>query len=416
VSTPLTPDEYTSHDGLGLAQLLREGRVTASELLEAALAKLEAINPTINAVVIPMLEEARTSVAAGLPDGPFRGVPFLLKDLATLYTGTRTTNGCRFFADHVADHDSELVTRYKAAGLVTFGKSASPEFGLTTTTESKLFGQTRNPWKLTHTAGGSSGGAAAAVAAGILPLAHASDGGGSIRIPASCCGLFGLKPTRGRMPFGPDAGEGWSGMSTMHAVTRTVRDSAALLDASHGPSLGAPYSAPPVEVPFLDEVGRDPGRLRIALQTRSFNGSETDPDCVRATREAADLCSVLGHEVEEACLEIDFPTLGPATQTIMASHLICQLEDRAAQLGRELGEEDIELFTRLMVDSVRERSSTDYVRAIRAIHEVGRRVDSFLQDLDLILTPTMATPPLELGALSLSNPDIQAFALNAMRT
>ena len=200
--------EYAAHDGVGLAALVSRGAVSAEELLDEAVERMEALNPALGAVVIPMVEEARTTLAEGVPDGPLAGVPFLLKDLAVYYAGVATTHGCRLFADYVPDHDSELVRRYKRAGLVIFGKSASPEFGLTTTTESALFGQTRNPWNLEHGAGGSSGGAAAAVAAGILPVAHASDGGGSIRIPAASCGLFGLKPSRGRMPFGPDVGEG----------------------------------------------------------------------------------------------------------------------------------------------------------------------------------------------------------------
>src|SRR6185503_2701545 len=208
-------------------------------------------------------EEAQARVRAGLPSGPFTGVPYLLKDLGIYYTGFRTTAGCRFNADYVADHDSELTRRYKEAGLVIFGKSASPEFGLTTSTESTLFGATRNPWNLERVAGGSSGGAAAAVAAGIVPAAHATDGGGSIRIPASCCGLFGMKPTRARVSLAPDAGEGWSGLSCAHAVSRSVRDSAALLDVAAGPVAGDPYWAPPPAGTFLSEVGQPPGKLRI---------------------------------------------------------------------------------------------------------------------------------------------------------
>ena len=234
--------------------------------------------------------------------------------------GWRLTNGSRVFEDQVSDQDSELVRRYREAGLICFGRSASPEFGITTSTESALFGVTRNPWAREHSAGGSSGGAAAAVAAGIVPLAHASDGGGSIRIPASCCGLFGIKPTRARTPAGPHLGEGWSGMTCVHAVSRSVRDSAALLDATHGPDVGAPYWAPPPERAFLEEVSTAPGRLRVALQTTTFNGSETDPVCIEAARDAADLCRELGHEVVEATLSVDREKLGPASQVIITAN------------------------------------------------------------------------------------------------
>src|SRR4051794_3175293 len=228
-------NDYTGYDAVGLAQLVRAREVSADELLEAAIAQVERVNPQINAVVTRLYEQARAAISAGLPDGPLRGVPLLLKDLHALYQGSVTSNGCRFFSDNLADHDTELVARYKRAGTVIFGKTNTPEFGLTITTEPKLFGATRNPWHSDFPAGGSSGGAAAAVAAGIVPAAHASDGGGSIRIPASCCGLLGLKPTRGRLSFAPHGGEGWAGMSVAHAVSRTVRDSAVLLDAAAGP-------------------------------------------------------------------------------------------------------------------------------------------------------------------------------------
>jgi len=398
--------DYDAYDAIGLAEVVAQGDAHPEELLDEAIGRMEALNPVLNAVVIPMLDEARASLAAELPAGPFRGVPFLLKDLAVLYAGVPTTHGCRLFAESVPDHDSELVRRYKRAGLVIFGKSASPEFGLTTTTESILFGQTRNPWNLEHVAGGSSGGASAAVAAGILPIAHASDGGGSIRIPAACCGLFGLKPSRGRMPFGPDVGEGWSGMSTMHAVSRSVRDSAALLDASDGADIGAPYPAPPKARPYLEEAARDPETLRIAWIGETFNGLPTHPDCAAAARDAAQLCESLGHQVEEAQLEIDAQTLAAASQTIMGGNVVSLLEERAAALGRELCEDDVEPFTWISVQGARERSAEDYARAIRGIHAIGRQIEHFLQSFDMILSPTMGAPPEKLGVPALSNPDL----------
>ena len=408
--------DYEDCDALTLAERVRSGETEPHQILEAAWARLEARNPKLNAVVIPMRDEARASLAAPLPEGPLRGVPFLLKDLNAHYAGVRTTNGCALFADDVPDHDAEITARYRAAGLVVFGKSASPEFGLTTTTESRLFGVTHNPWNAGHTAGGSSGGAAAAVAAGILPAAHASDGGGSIRIPASCCGLFGLKPTRARNPSGPDAGEGWSGMSTAHAVTRSVRDSAALLDVIEGAESGAPYWAPPPERPFLDELGRDPGRLRIALQTTTFNGAPTDPECAEAARDVAALCESLGHDVEEATLAVDATSLGKAAGTIIAANLVATLEDRAEALGRVLEEKDVENHTWPLVELGRGASAADYARGVRTIHRVGREVATFLARYDVLLTPTMAVPPLPIGALSLSNPDRRSYVASLLRT
>ncbi|HVN39270.1 MAG TPA: amidase [Myxococcota bacterium] len=401
----MRPDEYESHDALGLASLVQRGEIKPRELIEVAIAQCERRNPAVNAVVIPMFDEARR-VSEAAPAGPFHGVPFLLKDLYALYPGVRTTNGSRLFSDFVPDHENEMVARYRRAGLVVFGKSASPEFGITTSTESVLFGKTRNPWNLEHTAGGSSGGAAAAVAAGIVPAAHASDGGGSIRIPASCCGLFGLKPSRGLMPFGPDAGEGWSGMSTAHAVTRSVRDSAALLDVVAGADLGAPYAAPTRERPYLEEMGAKPGRLRIALQTRSFNGSDTHPDCVAAARDAAALCRSLGHEVDEAEIAIDAAAFGRASQVIIAANLRASVQDRLKELGRELRDDDLETGTRAMFEAAAGADAAEYARSLRVIHALGRQVSRFLLRYELLLTPTMGTPPLPLGRLALTNPGV----------
>jgi amidase/6-aminohexanoate-cyclic-dimer hydrolase len=401
--------DYESYDAIGLAELVHSGDAKPEELLETALARCEERNPKLNAVVIPMVDEARAAIEAGLPDGPLRGVPYLLKDLHLFYEGVRTTNGCALFADNVADHDSEFVTRYKQAGLVVFGKTASPEFGLSTTTESKLFGITKNPWKDGFTAGGSSGGSASAVAAGIVPAANASDGGGSIRIPASCCGLFGLKPSRGRIPFGPDSGEGWNGMSSIHAVTRSVRDSAALLDAVCAPERGAPYAAPPQARPYLAEVGASPGKLRIALQTEAFNGVDVHADCIEAAERAAELCRGLGHEVVPAKVELDWAPLGDAARIVIAAHLRATLDARAEQLGRELVQDDVEQMAWFMARSIVERGAHEYARSVKLIHQTTRTVEGFLGEYDVLLTPTMATPPVELGKLSLSNPDVGEF-------
>src|SRR6185369_9512325 len=275
------------------------------ELIDAAIERIERINPAINAVVTPMFDSARDAASGKLPDGPFTGVPFLLKDLLASYAGVRMTSGSAFLHDFVPTHDSELVARYKRAGLIVVGKTNTPEYGIMPTTEPALFGPSRNPWDVTRATGGSSGGSAAAVASGMVPFAHGNDGGGSIRIPASCCGLFGLKPTRARNPLGPDFGDMFSGLVAEHALTRTVRDSAALLDATSGPDVGDPYHAPAPARPFLHEVGVEPRKLRIAVATSTPSGSPLHPDCVAAVKDAAKLCSDLGHNVEEASPKLD---------------------------------------------------------------------------------------------------------------
>ena len=401
--------EFERYDALALAELVRRKEVTAGEIIEETIARIEARNPIVNAVVNKMYDEARKVVAAGLPSGPFTGVPYLLKDLGAQYTGVITAGGSRLFAKDVADHDSELTIRLRRAGLVVVGKSSTPEMGLAPSTEPRLFGPTKNPWKLTHSAGGSSGGAAAAVAAGILPMAHATDGGGSIRIPASCCGLFGVKPTRGRVSMAPDAGEGWGGASVAHAVTRTVRDSAALLDATAGPALGDPYWAPPPPRPFLEEVGREPGKLRIALNLTPWFPGDVDRECAEAARDAAKLCASLGHEVEEARPEIDVAKWRQANRMIVAANVAATLDARAALRGSPLAEDDVERMVWDRVKDARAFSASDYAMATRIVHLVGRQVARFMERYDIILTPTMAAPPWPLGVLDMMTTDAEAY-------
>jgi amidase/6-aminohexanoate-cyclic-dimer hydrolase len=301
----------------------------------------------------------------------------------------------------------------KRAGLVIFGKTNTPEMGLAPSTEPRRFGATKNPWNLAYTAGGSSGGSAAAVAGGIVPMAHATDGGGSIRIPASCCGLFGLKPTRARNPMGPDAGEGWGGASVGHAVTWSVRDSAALLDATAGPDAGDPYWAPPPAGPFLAEVGRDPGRLRIALTTTAFNDHPVDPQCADAARTAAKLCQSLGHAVDEARPQIDAQALGQAVRVIVAANVRAALEARAAALGRPLAETDVERVTWGRVVEADKFSAWEYARAIGIVHRTGRDVARFFTPggggHDILLSPTMCQPPRRLGVMNMSSTDDAAY-------
>jgi Asp-tRNA(Asn)/Glu-tRNA(Gln) amidotransferase A subunit family amidase len=401
--------DYERYDGIGLAGLVKARQVSADELLEVAIRRVEQRNPATNAVVNRMYDQAKAAIAAGLPTGPFTGVPFLLKDLGPLYTGTVTTFGSSIFRNFVADHDSEIVTRLKRAGLVIFGKTHSPEFGLSTSSESRLFGATRNPWNPEHSAGGSSGGSAAAIAAGMLPMAHATDGGGSIRVPASCCGLFGLKPTRARTPYGPDFGERWSGLATSHALTRSVRDSAALLDATAGPDIGDPYWAPPPSRPYLFEVGADPGRLRIAFTTKAWNGHPVDPECAAAVAGAAKLCESLGHHPEEASPAIDEAARGKAVGIIVTAQTRAALQRAAAILGREVTPEDVETITWGYAEYARQFSASDYAGAIDVLHRTGRVVARFFTRYDILLTPTTCTPPHKLGVISLMRTDTDAF-------
>ena len=412
----MRPDEFARYDGLGLAELVRRREVSPDQVLEAAVAAVEARNHEINAVVCRLYDQARAAIAAGLPAGPFTGVPYLLKDLGAHYRGAVTSYGGALFKDFVVDHDSEITARLKRAGLVIFGKTNTPELGLASSTEPRLFGPTRNPWSLAHSAGGSSGGSAAAVAAGMAPMAHATDGGGSIRIPASACGLFGLKPTRARNPLGPDQGEGWGGASVGHAVTRTVRDSAALLDATSGPDLGDPYWAPPPARPFLDEVGHDPGRLRIAVTTTPWNGQAVDAECAEAARAAGRLCESLGHHVEEASPVVDAAALGAATLVVSGANLRAALEARAAALGRTLSEGDVEHITWIRAMDGHTARAADYARAIGIMHRTGRVVAPFFKRFVVLLTPTMCRPPHPLGIIDMMTTDEVAYSQAVLGT
>jgi amidase len=408
--------DFETYDGCGLADLVRRRQVSAIALLETVIDRIETLNPKINAVVTRLYDLARATVSAGLPAGPFTGVPYFLKDLHLLHAGVPTTFGSRFFADNISDHDSTMTVRLKRAGLIICAKTNTSEFGQSTSTEPVLFGPTRNPWNLNVSPGGSSGGAAAAVASGMIPMAHATDGGGAIRIPASCCGLFGLKPTRARNPYGPDLGEGWSGASIGHAITRSVRDSAALLDASGGPDVGDPYWAPPQVRPFLDEVGVAPGRLKIALCTTSFNGSPVDHDCVEAARDAARLCESLGHAVEEAQPEVNGPELTEAQRVIVISIIRATLDARAQSLGRPWTEKDVERMTYASAKGAEAVSGADYARSIQALHRAGRRVGRFFETYDVLLTPTIACTPLPLGHPDMMATDVETFRRPLMRT
>jgi len=401
-------DEYLSFDAIGLAEAIAKRDVAATEVLDAAIARIEAHNPRLNAVVLPMFDRARAALAAGLPSGRFAGVPFLLKDLGQMVAGVVTSNGSRLFADNRGRHDSTLVTRYEAAGLVICGKTNTPELGLATTTEPLLHGATRNPWALDFSTGGSSGGAGAAVAAGFVPIAHASDGGGSIRIPASCCGLFGLKPTRGRVPLGPDALEGWGGLSTVHAVSRTVRDSALLLELSAGEELGAPYWAPPQE-PYASAIDRPPSALRIGLCLEPFTGAVLDPEVRAIAERAARLCEALGHRIEHAAPTIDRDEFKSAHGVIAISHSAAAVDARLRALGRELEDDDIEAVTRSNYLTAKTIPAIEFARSMDAIRRIGRQIAEFFTRYDLLLTPTMACLPPKLGELDMSSTDTSRY-------
>ncbi len=387
-------------DATAQADLVRRKQVKPIELVEAAIERIERLNPKLNAVVTPMYDHAREAAKGKLPDGPFTGVPFLLKDLCAMYAGVRQTSGSAFVKDFVPDHDSELVKRQKRAGLVIVGKTNTPEFGILPTTEPHLFGPARNPWNTKHSTGGSSGGSAAAVAAGIVPIAHANDGGGSIRIPASCCGVFGLKPTRARNPLGPDFGDMMAGFVAEHAVTRSVRDSAALLDVTAGPDIGDPYWAPPQKRPYLQEVGADTGKLRVAVMTESPTGTPVHADCKKAVREAAELCSKLGHEVTETALNVDAAALNQAFITVFtAGGAAFMMQAFAMITGRTPTPDQFEPLTWAVAEMGKQHSAPDYVIAVTMLQQVSRYIARFMVDYELILTPTLAEPPLPLGTL-----------------
>ncbi len=389
--------EYDDYDGLGLARLVREGQVSPAELLEEAIARTERVNGELNAVVHTFYDLARAAVADGLPPGPFHGVPFLLKDLHLHMVGTTLSNGSAAWRDAVSDFDSTLVSRYRDAGLAIFGRTNSPELGLNPVTEPREFGPSRNPWDTACTPGGSSGGAAAAVAAGVVPMAHASDGGGSIRIPASCCGLVGLKPSRGRIPTGPLRGEGWAGQSTSHIVSRSVRDSAAMLDATGALESGSPYAAPHNQGTFQDAVGAPPSPLRIAFSREKWGRGDYDPEVVDAIERTASLLSDLGHHVEEARPEFDGEAMGANMFTIITVNTALVLRERAAQCGCALDKLPMEDGTRFTAETGAAVSGPDYAAAINTNHELGRIFGRFHEQYDVHMTSTLSRPPVPVG-------------------
>jgi amidase len=390
-------------DAVGQAELVRRGEASPLELVEAAIDRIERLNPALNAVVTPMFDEARGAARASRsgPEAPLAGVPFLLKDLGATLAGTPQAAGSRAFRERVSDEDTELARRYRTSGLIVLGKTSTPEFGNHSTTEPALYGPTRNPWDLGRTTGGSSGGSAAAVASGMVPAAHGNDGAGSIRIPSSCCGLFGLKPTRGRNSWAP-LGDPLSGVAVEHALTVTVRDSAAILDASAGYAPGDPSIAPVPSRPFLAEVGADPGRLRIAWTARPPFETEVHPDCAAAARQTAELLASLGHEVEEAAPEFDGEALLEPFVRIWATSNLADYRAAREFLGREPSRDELEITTWELVEYARRFDGADLLEAIEQLATASRQVGRFFERYDAWVTPTLAQPPLALGILNQS--------------
>jgi len=395
----MTQDEYIRHDASALAELVRTGEVTPLELVEVATRRLEVVNPAVNAVIYRMDREARALAGAVDRDAVFAGVPFLAKDLQSDYAGHPTSRGSRLMAGRVRKRDTELVRRVRATGVSVLGKTNVPEFGMLPYTEPELWGACRNPWALDRTPGGSSGGSAAAVAAGIVPMAGGGDGAGSIRMPASCCGLFGLKPTRGRIPSGPGRGESWRGASVEHVLTRSVRDSAVMLDATHGPEPGVPFEIAPPARPFSREVGADPGRLRIAWTTEPLLGSSVDADCVDAVAAAVGLLQDLGHELVEESPRVDAAVFARAFIRMLAGELGAELDELAGALGRRPRRRELEPLTWCLGLVSHALSARDFSRSLRVLERFGKSVGSFFTDRDVFLTPVLATPPPRLGAL-----------------
>jgi len=391
--------EYDSLDGLGIAELVARREVTPVEVLEAAIARVEERNPALNAVV-RRLDQLAHEMAKGVPlDAPFAGVPMVIKDLQATIAGTPTSHGSRPMQQVMAPVDSTLVARYRRAGAVFLGRSNTPEFGLTPYTESEALGPARNPWDTDRTTGGSSGGSGAAVAARIVPIGHGGDGGGSLRIPASCNGVFGLKPTRGRIPTGPELGDVWRGFAQEHVLTRSVRDSAAMLDATAGEDPGTPVACPRQDRPFLSEVTTEPGRLRIAVTTTPFFGETVHPDCVAACDDAAALLASLGHEVVRAEPVVDGQRLARAFLTVVAAEARADLEWMGEQLKRAPKSDDVERTTWALGLIGTAYSAAEYATSVRLLQVASRTVGEFFTRHDLLVTPTLAMPPFRIGAL-----------------
>lgn len=405
-------------DAVATAAAVRSGETSAREVVEESIRRIEDLDPQLNAMVGTRFDEALAEVDAGLPDGPLTGVPVVIKSLAADVAGLPTTGGSRLWADDVASADSELVRRYKAAGMVVLGTTNTPELGKNASTEPVLHGACHNPWSLDHSTGGSSGGSAAAVAAGLVPVAHGNDGGGSIRIPAAACGLFGLKPSRGVVPGAPYPSTIASPTSVHGALTTTVRDSALMLDISAGRAPGqATLGATPPASGYLGCVDKDPGSLRIGIATVVPDGPAVDPAGVEAARRTADLLTGLGHRVVEITLPVAYPDFARHSGVIMGANLVAHVDDRLAELGRDLRDDDIEPFTRVMYDRYSAMPMADLLRALEGFEQTGFATSALFHGpdaLDVVLTPTLCMRTPRLGVLDTTNPEVMYTVAPAM--
>lgn len=405
-------NDYITCDATELAARVRRGEVRPEELVETAISAIESVNPALNAVMLPLYDEARAAVRS-VPDGPFRGVPMVVKDYDGFVGGVRYTAGTRFLEGFVPDHDSEALARLRRAGLVFTAKTNLPELAILGTTEGRLKGPARNPWNVDHTTGGSSGGSAALVAARAVPLGHGGDGGGSLRIPASACGLVGFKTTRGRVTFAPDSGEGWGGYAGWGCLARSVRDAAATVDIMAGPGPGDPYSVPPLERPLAAEAGTLPGKLRVAFTAGSLFGRETHPECRAAVESAARLLAGLGHTVEESRPDFDRERLVRAYLTQVSASVASGIDLMGTWVGRKPGPRYFEPSTWFLYQIGRRLSAAELQEARDAAQEAGRSLAGFFARYDLFVTPTLAYPPVRLGELALK--PIEAAALAVLR-
>ena len=401
---------YGTMDATAQAALVARGEVSPDELLDSALESVERLNPALNAVVLIQQDVARKAIRDGLPRGPFRGVPFLLKDLGCEAVDFPSNSGSRLWANTRYGRDSAIYQRIRATGVVSFGRTTAPEGGIGPATESAVYGgPTRNPWALDHTPGGSSGGAGAAVAAGIVAAAQGSDGGGSVRIPASSCGLFGFKPTRARLPDGPYAGEGWAGMAIDGFLTTSVRDTAVFLDACEGADLGAPYWAPPLGRGHAASITRPPRRLRVALCDTTLTGDPIHPDCKAAVHAAAQLLAHLGHHIEHARPQADTPGMMRAWTDIVACG--AALSVHKTLNGRPLAPDAIENVTRGAIAHAATIPGERYLEAVGEVHSYGRQMAEFFEPWDILLTATLAEPPARIGRFNHDTTDYVAFRI-----
>ena len=406
---------YDELDGLGLAAAIRAGDVTAAEVVDVAIRRIEARNPAVNAVVATRFDAARAEAARPLPDGPFTGVPYVVKSLGGAVAGLPTSRGSRLFGDDVSTDDSLAVARARAAGVVVLGMTNTPELGKNGSTEPQFHGPTRNPYDTGRSAGGSSGGSAAAVASGMVPIAHGNDGGGSIRIPASACGLFGLKPSRGRVPHAPQLDGFAYPVGCIHALTLTVRDSAALLDAVDGAAPGGPYPIARKDRPFLDDVGIEPDPLRIGVTVTTARGDTADAACVAAVERTTAVCEGLGHHVSDAAFTYDVEAANQALASVMAVNVAHAVDGRLAVLGRDLRDDDIEPFTHILYERGRSMTGLEVIDALHTVERVGREIAPFFDAYDVLLTPTLSIEVPELGWADTTRPEtmVRASAFSA---